>query len=90
MSMAADDMWRHVRKRRHRPPPSAETRAKISAAIKAAHAAGRIPKRNPVYEPPAEFRELYDILRKRFGPKDARRLIKDHAVVVARRAKSGT
>lgn len=65
-----------------RPPGyvhSAEVRAKISAGVQAARVQGyglRVPVRN--YCPPEHLTSLYWDLRKRFGWKEAKRLIEDH------------
>ena len=75
---------RHFREQRRRRigrplgPKPAEERAKISAGVKLSWAARQ-------YVPPDEFREMYDEFHANYGSREARRLVEDHAAVVARR-----
>ena len=75
--------------------PTAEQRAAISLGLRlyyARCASGELPPakkgRSPKFQPPAEFAELYHTFYKTYGSKEARRLIQDHAAVVARRQKA--
>ena len=67
-------------------PKSQATREAISRGMRAAVAEGRHhPRGGSAYLPPPEFQDIYEDLRRKCGASKARRLVEDHAAVIARR-----
>lgn len=86
------DVGRNLSLRHRGRPPGwtmpPDMRARISAGVRRAIAEGRghVGRRpNNVYAPPAEFADMYADFAEQYGYVEARRLVEDHARVVARR-----